>query len=66
MGVCQALSASALVLLALSGAHKAGCATREDVEGIWDLLESRFYRAEDRLYVDEIAAGGWDCVDACA
>ena len=52
----------AFVLLALSGAHMVGAATREDVEGIWELLERRFYRAEDELYVDEIAAACWDDV----
>jgi mannose/cellobiose epimerase-like protein (N-acyl-D-glucosamine 2-epimerase family) len=50
------------VLLALSGAHMVGAAERSDVEGIWELLESRFYRPEDKLYVDEIDADGWDGV----
>lgn len=50
------------VLLALSGAHMVGAAERSDIEGIWELLESRFYRPEDELYVDEIGADGWDQV----
>jgi len=39
-----------------------GAAERSDVEGIWETLESRFYRPEDELYVDEISADGWDDV----
>ena len=52
------------VLLALSGAHMVGAADRSHMEGIWDTLESRFYRPEDELYVDEIAAEGWDQVSS--
>ena len=56
----------AFVLLAMAGAHLVGAAERSDVEGVWDLLEARFYRPSDKLYVDEIAADGWDQVSPCA
>jgi mannose/cellobiose epimerase-like protein (N-acyl-D-glucosamine 2-epimerase family) len=31
----------AFVLLALSGAHMAGAATREDVEGVWQVFHDK-------------------------
>ena len=46
----------AFVLLALSKAHQAGLELTADIEEVYDLLEIRFWREEDGLYVDEITA----------
>lgn len=44
----------AFVLLAFSGAHKAGLPNmRDKIAEACDLLEQRFFRADDGLYVDE-------------
>lgn len=46
----------AFVLLALSTAHRAGIDLAADISEVYDLLEARFWREEDQLYVDEISA----------
>jgi mannose/cellobiose epimerase-like protein (N-acyl-D-glucosamine 2-epimerase family) len=54
----------AFVLLAAAGAKKAGADRADELlEGIWNLLELRFWEAEAELYVDEIAEGDWSAVD---
>ena len=54
----------AFVLLAAASASKAGIeGSREFASEVYDLLEARFWGAEDRLYVDEIAAGDWGVID---
>lgn len=51
----------AFVLLAYATAHKAGLDLSAELAETFDLLERRFWRAEDRLYVDEISAD-WQVV----
>lgn len=55
----------AFVLLAAAGAAKAGVeGAKELAADTFDLLEHRFWDADARLYVDEIAAGDWAAIDA--
>ncbi|MEP3278003.1 MAG: AGE family epimerase/isomerase [Stappiaceae bacterium] len=55
----------AFVLLAAAGAKKAGAERADElIDDIWTLLETRFWDAKARLYVDEIAAGDWTAIDA--
>lgn len=54
----------AFVLLAAAGAAKAGVDGATDLAAnTFDLLEERFWDADARLYVDEIAAGDWFAID---
>ena len=54
----------AFVLLAASGARKARVKGADEVlDGIWALLEQRFWEPEAQLYVDEIKAGDWSAID---
>jgi len=53
----------AFVLLAAATATKAGIAGAEElIADVYDLLESRFWEPNARLYADEIAAGDWAAV----
>lgn len=53
----------AFVLLAAAGAAKAGLDGAADLAAdTFDLLEERFWDADARLYVDEIAAGDWSSI----
>ncbi|MCR9138738.1 MAG: AGE family epimerase/isomerase [Alphaproteobacteria bacterium] len=54
----------AFVLLAAAGAAKAGVDGAADLAAdVFELLENRFWDADARLYVDEIAAGDWSAID---
>ncbi|MEQ8780320.1 MAG: AGE family epimerase/isomerase [Roseibium album] len=54
----------AFVLLAAAGAKKAGAEGADELlADIWELLETRFWDAKAKLYVDEISAGDWTAVD---
>lgn len=46
----------AFVLLALSQAQQAGIDLKREIGEVFELLETRFWREEDGLYVDEISA----------
>ena len=55
----------AFVLLAAAAATKAGIEGASGLASeVYDLLETRFWEPEAQLYVDEIAAGDWNEVDA--
>lgn len=55
----------AFVLLAAAGARKADVPGADALlDDIWTLLETRFWDAGARLYVDEIAAGDWSAIDS--
>ena len=52
----------AFVLLAAATAIRAGIAVHDLLDEAWELLESRFWREADGLYVDEISED-WSSVD---
>jgi mannose/cellobiose epimerase-like protein (N-acyl-D-glucosamine 2-epimerase family) len=52
----------AFVLLAAATCLAAGFATRDLLDEAWDVLETRFWREDDGLYVDQISAD-WSEVD---
>lgn len=53
----------AFVLLALSTAHQAGIDLEREIGDVFELLETRFWREADGLYVDEISAD-WQVVSS--